>query len=154
MIDFQVPEHILLALRLNKDRHIGSKHIPSQKGVCRWCLGSLPKRRTVWCGQSCVNKLLKLLDILGFVFARDNGKCQSCFIAVKKYTDHAGEVDHILPLCEGGWTGPDNLRLLCQRCHKRVTAELSARRAAKRIQCSENPKTRNPSRMIKSKQKP
>lgn len=40
---------------------------------------------------------------------------------------HLFEVDHIKPLVEGGWTSPDNLRVLCIPCHKKVTAELRGR---------------------------
>lgn len=41
--------------------------------------------------------------------------------------------DHIKPVVEGGGScGLDNIRTLCIPCHKRVTAELAARRAEKR----------------------
>lgn len=43
------------------------------------------------------------------------------------------DVDHIVPVVEGGGScGLDNLRTLCVVCHKRVTAELAARRAKAR----------------------
>lgn len=43
------------------------------------------------------------------------------------------DADHIVPVCEGGGEcGLDNYRTLCQPCHKKVTAELSAKRAAER----------------------
>lgn len=38
------------------------------------------------------------------------------------------EVDHIVPLIEGGLHSLDNLRLLCIRCHKAETRALAARR--------------------------
>lgn len=41
-------------------------------------------------------------------------------------------VDHILPVIEGGTDDPANLRLLCGRCHKRITAEWHGRRASER----------------------
>lgn len=41
------------------------------------------------------------------------------------------EADHVVPVVEGGGScGLENLRTLCQRCHKRETARLAARRAA------------------------
>lgn len=41
---------------------------------------------------------------------------------------HLWEMDHILPVVEGGGAcGLDNLRTLCRDCHKRVTAELRVR---------------------------
>lgn len=43
------------------------------------------------------------------------------------------EVDHIIPVCEGGgFCGPENLRLLCEPCHDEVTQELKTRLQAKR----------------------
>lgn len=43
------------------------------------------------------------------------------------------QVDHITPVVEGGGAcGLENLRTLCTPCHKRVTAELAARRAKHR----------------------
>ena len=42
------------------------------------------------------------------------------------------EMDHIIPVVEGGgFCGLDGLRTLCVPCHKRATAALAARRAAK-----------------------
>lgn len=42
------------------------------------------------------------------------------------------DADHIVPVVEGGADGGlDNYRTLCHPCHKRVTAELAARRARK-----------------------
>lgn len=43
------------------------------------------------------------------------------------------DIDHIVPVVEGGGScGPENLRTLCIPCHRRVTAELAAKRAAER----------------------
>lgn len=39
------------------------------------------------------------------------------------------EVDHIVPVCEGGTGDASNLRALCLACHKRESAALAARRA-------------------------
>lgn len=38
-------------------------------------------------------------------------------------------VDHVIPCAEGGTDDPDNLRLLCGRCHKLVTREWRRARA-------------------------
>jgi 5-methylcytosine-specific restriction protein A len=49
---------------------------------------------------------------------------------------HTWEADHIVPVCEGGGQcGLDNYRTLCLPCHKRVTREFAARRAAERRKC-------------------
>jgi hypothetical protein len=43
------------------------------------------------------------------------------------------DADHIVPVVEGGGgCGLENYRTLCLKCHKEVTAELKARRAATR----------------------
>ncbi len=42
------------------------------------------------------------------------------------------QVDHIVARIEGGGEGFSNLRLLCVPCHKKDTAALAAKRAAKR----------------------
>lgn len=43
------------------------------------------------------------------------------------------EADHILPVVEGGGgAGLSNLRTLCRCCHRKATAELAARRAARK----------------------
>jgi 5-methylcytosine-specific restriction enzyme A len=38
------------------------------------------------------------------------------------------EADHILPVVEGGDSNLENIRTLCIPCHRKVTAELRARR--------------------------
>lgn len=43
------------------------------------------------------------------------------------------DIDHIVPVVEGGGdSGPENLRTVCIKCHKKVTAELAAKRALER----------------------
>lgn len=45
---------------------------------------------------------------------------------------HLWEMDHIIPVSEGGGEcGLDNLRTLCIPCHRKVTAELRGRLAAR-----------------------
>lgn len=41
------------------------------------------------------------------------------------------EIDHIVPVCEGGTSDDRNLRVLCVPCHKAETRKLAARRAAR-----------------------
>jgi hypothetical protein len=38
------------------------------------------------------------------------------------------EIHHIFPICEGGKTTLENLKLLCLKCHKNYTAALEAQR--------------------------
>lgn len=43
------------------------------------------------------------------------------------------DVDHIVPVVAGGGScGPENLRTMCWRCHRRETAELARKRAEER----------------------
>ena len=42
--------------------------------------------------------------------------------------------DHVIPLDEGGPHEVDNLRVLCVKCHKRVTREQAGRRAKRRAE--------------------
>lgn len=44
------------------------------------------------------------------------------------YMKHFWEMDHIVPVCEGGHLEMDNLRTLCLLCHKRETKILMSRR--------------------------
>lgn len=46
--------------------------------------------------------------------------------------DDLWDADHIVPQVEGGPQTMENLRTLCLWCHRRVTAELQARRAQRR----------------------
>ncbi|QIX19544.1 HNH endonuclease [Burkholderia multivorans] len=48
---------------------------------------------------------------------RDKYVCQKCGIAVR-----VGEVDHIIPLEQGGTNDDGNLHLLCIDCHRKKTA--------------------------------
>lgn len=45
---------------------------------------------------------------------------------------HPYDVDHIVPLVEGGEHGLENLRVVCLGCHDTLTAQLRRRRAAKK----------------------
>lgn len=49
------------------------------------------------------------------IFKRDNFKCVICG-ATKD--DDLLEIDHIVPVCEGGNNDPENLRTTCRRCNK------------------------------------
>ena len=54
-----------------------------------------------------------------FVLIRDNYLCQICLSKGKYVT--ATEVDHIVPLKEGGTNELNNLQSLCKSCHSRKT---------------------------------
>ena len=56
------------------------------------------------------------------VFERDRGKCALCGL-----TKAFWEVDHQIPLCEGGSDDYRNLRTLCKECHRKETNKLMGR---------------------------
>jgi hypothetical protein len=47
------------------------------------------------------------------IWKRDHGKCQKCG------SQHALEIDHVVPWALGGETSEENLRLLCRSCNQR-----------------------------------
>jgi 5-methylcytosine-specific restriction endonuclease McrA len=118
-------------------------------GICRWCGGAVPKGRRTFCGQACVHEWRLRTDpgyLREQVFARDHGVCVLCglntealrkekrkldFAARRQFEKDWGkrrqlwDADHILPVSKGGGEcGLDNLRTLCLRCHRLVTAKL------------------------------
>lgn len=51
--------------------------------------------------------------------------CETCGLRVL-----SAEVDHVVPLSEGGHDAPSNLQVLCRRCHREKTgAENRGRRS-------------------------
>ena len=53
-------------------------------------------------------------ELAGKVRERDDYRCQRCGAWGK-------EVDHKVPVAEGGGNDPANLQVLCRRCHKKKT---------------------------------
>jgi 5-methylcytosine-specific restriction endonuclease McrA len=57
-------------------------------------------------------------------------ECERCRAGLPmRLTATTWELDHILPLYQGGTNAVDNLRALHVDCHKRVTAQQAAERA-------------------------
>lgn len=61
---------------------------------------------------------------------RDNGLCQECYENGRVI--EGTEVDHIIPLDEGGADTDENKRLLCHECHARKSKDEAKRRARRR----------------------
>ncbi len=131
---------------------IGERVEPAA-GLCRWCRGPVVAPRRTFCsgtaarflrrwmagktnrirviaegtGTGCAHEFLirsrpgyarKLVEV------RDRGVCAIC--GASSGTWH---MDHTLPVVEGGGlAGLENLRTLCQPCHKVETAKLATRR--------------------------
>lgn len=129
---------------------------PNGRFLCRWCGLEVPPRRVTFCSEWCVGEW-RLRSDPGYlreqVFARDKGICAQCgtdaaaaFLELKRARGRhraallaawglkrlnrssLWDADHILPVADGGGEcGLDNLRTLCLRCHRRVTAQWRAR---------------------------
>jgi len=113
----------------------------------------VPKGRFTFCGGGCVHNW-KLRTNPGYlreqVFVRDLGVCALCgvdtealrknkrkldFKARRQFEKDWGgrrnlwDADHIVPVVEGGGECDlSNIRTLCLKCHRKVTAALRARR--------------------------
>jgi 5-methylcytosine-specific restriction protein A len=129
--------------------------------LCRWCALEVPRGRHTFCSEWCVHEW-KLRSNPGYlrqqVLKRDKGICALCrvntlsaFLRLKKSrgasrNSHLADwglarlnrrslwdADHILPVVEGGGECDlRNLRTLCLKCHRLITAELRVRLAAQK----------------------
>ena len=125
-------------------------------GTCRGCHKPVtaPRRKT-WCSDECKKKYDPYW-VKRAVIARDRHICQICGVDIRaailawrrarpnctfledawkawrkaKVTE---EYDHIVPFSEGGPTVLENMRTLCQKCHKERT---KAWRAERKRKCS------------------
>jgi 5-methylcytosine-specific restriction protein A len=122
--------------------------------VDAWKLRTDPKLQTQFllerdhgicqlCGLDCIGLLKQLKQLYREERASTNGVRVPKFVAVceelelprhlQKLERRLWEADHILPVIEGGGgCGLDNLRTLCWKCHRVVTAELRTRLARAR----------------------
>lgn len=58
------------------------------------------------------------------ILARDNYRCQMCGISLSDGPDVHLEVDHIVPVSQGGLSVENNLRTLCRECNQSKKAML------------------------------
>ncbi len=129
---------------------------PNGRNLCRWCNLEVPPGRSTFCSEWCVNEW-RLRSDPGYlreqVFARDRGVCALCGVETEavwrtiRRARGAGrermlvewgirgtrrkslwDADHIVPVSEGGGECDlDNMRTLCLKCHRKVTAALRER---------------------------
>lgn len=128
--------------------------------ICRWCDVPLKSRQRWWCSKECIHAFQVRGDwnVIRRVIQKRDQVCRLCGGGRPDITEPMtcldrdgwdwprGEawrpqscrlkvtwaVDHIIAVKEGGTDHPDNLRLLCGRCHLDVTAGQHARWAAER----------------------
>lgn len=129
-----------------------------QRGICRWCGSEVPRGRFTFCGAACVHQW-KLRTDPGYlreqVFQRDHGVCARCgedtealrkskrkldYQSRKQFEKDWGsrrnlwDADHIVPVVEGGGECDlSNMRTLCLKCHREMTATLRQRMAQAKI---------------------
>lgn len=117
------------------------------KKHCRVCLTPCTGRAQVWCGdRACKmahwNRMYNGVHWIKRSLIVERGcACEHCGEVFEKPIDPRGpaypcpgllQVDHFVPLIDGGTDFPDNLQLLCEDCHKAKTAREAADRAAAR----------------------
>ncbi len=99
---------------------------------CAGCLVPLSPPRHRWC-EACAKWKPALYfwhRLASLIRTRDANRCTQCSIPENECAFPL-EVDHILPLCEGGTNHPGNLRTLCHGCHLTETTKLLLRRMNK-----------------------
>jgi hypothetical protein len=128
------------------------------RNLCRWCRLEVPPGRRTFCSDFCVDEWRVRTDpsyLREKTFARDQGVCAICGVdtvaawielrrsrggkrirllqdwGLTSFTRRTlWDADHIIPVVEGGGACDlSNIRTLCLRCHRHVTAELRRRRA-------------------------
>jgi 5-methylcytosine-specific restriction endonuclease McrA len=130
---------------------------PGGRILCRHCGQEVPPRRSTFCSAECVHEWRLRTDpnyLREQVFRRDKGYCALCHAdTVRVYSwlrrlrgpvkakalaewglkgmtrRSLWDADHVLPVVEGGGECDlSNLRTLCLKCHRKVTAQLRERR--------------------------
>lgn len=95
--------------------------------LCLVCESSLPSRRSSYCSDECAYRNTPNW-MRGLVRRRDKGICALC--SIDTYKEHLGrwEMDHIIPVAEGGGLcGLDGYRTLCAKCHGKESGALRKR---------------------------
>ena len=133
---------------------------PTGRPLCRWCNLEVPRGRSTFCSGWCVEEWKLRSDRVALrqrVFERDHGICAQCgldciahFLYLRKLRG-AGrtraesdwnrgsrkslwDADHIVAVAEGGGEcDVSNMRTLCLKCHRKVTAELRARLGSQKV---------------------
>ena len=99
---------------------------PNGRILCRYCSKETAPPRRTFCSDECIHEW-KLRTQPGYlreqIFKRDQGICRICGVQASKWA-----ADHILPVVEGGGEcGMENIRTLCNDCHKIETTALRKR---------------------------
>lgn len=97
---------------------------------CGWCGGVCAGRRTSWCSAECREQFYRVWSwgaVAQYVRERDGDVCRRCGTTdpgvPKGNRYHAWDVDHVMPVADGGTDDPENLRLVCATCHVAIGYE-------------------------------
>lgn len=106
---------------------IHQKKSADGKKLCKVCEKSLPPRRSSYCSDECAYRntpsWMRFL-----VRRRDRGICAICKVDCHKAHKGRWEMDHIIPVAEGGGLcGLEGYRTLCAPCHGTETGNLRKR---------------------------
>lgn len=96
-----------------------------QSELIGWARSQLKKGNTTKRGYGAAWRRIR-----SYVLQRDKYLCVPCF-DVGRVTE-AAEVDHKVPLAEGGTEDVENLQAICTECHKKKTQTESKRARAQR----------------------
>lgn len=110
--------------------HVKSLRRIENRKACSWCFGAVSKGRRTRCGSKACDEAILLLSYPNTgrrAVLREEKSCRICGVGRVNF-----EVDHIIPVIEGGTGDRSNLRALCPLCHRKETASLAARRAEAR----------------------
>ena len=109
-----LPPHILRLIRgVRKITVATIRKGRWRKGQCSWCRGPVKKPNRMWCvNDICLASFLELQSQVRLCRERAKGKCKVCKKRFAKL-----EVDHIIPVSQGGLTLLTNLQAICHFCH-------------------------------------
>ena len=101
------------------------------RGICLDCGTDTKNKRRRTCGDICKMRLasspygMQANSLRKAIHKRDRFECKHCQAKFMKTTKAGlqlpmiwGEVDHIIPLFQGGTDDSYNMQLLCYDCHK------------------------------------
>lgn len=123
------------------DDYYAKRKGPHGKWICRCGCGLevMDPRRRTWYSQECIDRYLFASDpgwARKEIWKRDKGRCALCGVQCQSIhyspDNHLlpkWEMDHRIPLVEGGENAETNLRTLCTDCHKGETKQLRGRMA-------------------------
>lgn len=124
--------NVLELVRENKKRYLALDRIKGIKGFCKWCLVTIENKKRKYCSINCKKSAWAFFypqkHSQPYLMARQKGLCADCGYDFKERTkkikmndflyDDMGDVDHIIPISQGGQIlGLENIQLLCRECH-------------------------------------